>query len=959
MRTVDGGKLDGPGVCYLNIQVKDDQGASQTMRQRFAVVDTPGHVLILGLPWLEATDPVINWRARKWRYPVTREILSLGVSPKQLQTARVAVVTNIAPSEGEGPEKGEEEAPEPRLPALYREFDDVATINAAAQLPEHSELEHRIELEDGAQAPWGPIYPLAPNELEVLRNYLVEAEAKGWIQPSTSPAGAPILFVPKKGGKLRLCVDYRALNRVTRKDRTPLPLIGEILDRLSTAKIYTKLDLKDAYHRIRIRAGDEWKTAFRTRYGHFEYKVMPFGLVNAPATFQAYINRALVGLVDVFCIVYLDDILIYSDNEAEHEQHVRRVLERLRQWKLYINLAKCEFHTQSVTFLGFVVSPEGIHMERARVEAIEQWPLPRTVRDIQAFLGFAGFYRRFIHRYSKITSPLTDLLKGNAKGPIELPIAAKAAFKHLKAVFTQAPVLQHYDASLPTRVETDASIFAIGAVLTQLREGRWHPVAFRSRKLTPIEVRYGTGDGELLAIVDAVRAWRHYLLYLQQPLVVLTDHLNLQYWTTKKRLSARQLRWLDDLSALDMVIQYRPGSQNPADGLSRRTDWKDGGDDSREERRILDHVHIEQVPGQGACAGAAHRPLRSGVVALVKRDGVERLGPRGSVVQYCLRREHGVRKGDAPESNEAVGCKQRLRRDNPEWVIECTCRLCLAVRVAAETGLEDHIRGLQQSEPFVSEEKWKTRRSRRAGAGEAAWAIDEAGLLRFRGRVFVPHDVLTRQELLRSYHDEPTAGHLGVHKTLNLLARYYYWDAMIKDVKDYVRTCPVCQRTKAHKHRPYGLLAPLPPPSRPWQEITMDFITGLPPSTTPDSQKHCNAILVVVDRFTKYSLYLATTTQLTSSGLADLLFHRVVTTFGLPDGIVTDRGSIFTSNFWTDLCFHFATKRRLSTAFHPQTDGQTERQNQSVEHYLRAFCDLSQADWAPRLSLAQLTYNNS
>ena len=244
----------------------------------------------------------------------------------------------------------------------------------------------------------------------MLREYLRDALAKGWIRESSSPAGAPILFAPKKDGELRLCVDYRGLNKITKKNRYPLPLIGEILDRLSKAKVYTKLDLRNAYHRIRIREGDEWKTAFRTRYGHFEYLVLPFGLTNAPATFQAYINRALAGLVDVTCIVYLDDILIYSDDPAVHRQHVIEVLKRLRQYGLYAKLSKYKFSITNVEFLGYILGPDGVVMERSCVDSIMEWPEPTSYREVQVFLGFANFYRRFIAKYSKIASPLMAIL---------------------------------------------------------------------------------------------------------------------------------------------------------------------------------------------------------------------------------------------------------------------------------------------------------------------------------------------------------------------------------------------------------------------------------------------------------------------------------------------------------------------------------------------------------------------
>jgi hypothetical protein len=403
--------------------------------------------------------------------------------------------------------------------------------------------------------------------------------AKGWIQHSESAAGAPIL--PKPDGSLRLCVDYRGLNKVTKKNRYPLPLIPEILDRLVGAKIFTKLDLKDAYHRIPIAEEDRWKTAFRTRYGHFEYLVMPFGLTNAPASFQSYINEALKGLPDNICVAFMDDILIYSDDRDAHESHVNLVLERLRDYGLYVKLSKCQFFTDEVDFLGFRVGTAGVSMDPSRVSAIQEWPVPKSFRDIQVFLGFANFYRGFIYRYSAVAAPITDLLvgmkAGKKTGPFEWTARADAAFRALKVCFAEEPLLAHYDPDRRSRVETDASGGAIGGVLTQAYETpegrtRWRPVAFFSRKMTPAEKNYTTGDGEMLAIVHAFKEWRHYLESPAESTIVLTDHEALQSFMTTKILNRRQMRWAELLAAYDFVIQWRRGKDNPADGLSRRPD---------------------------------------------------------------------------------------------------------------------------------------------------------------------------------------------------------------------------------------------------------------------------------------------------------------------------------------------------------------------------------------------------
>ena len=351
----------------------------------------------------------------------------------------------------------------------YTSYIDVFSTKKAGLLPTHKASDHAIDL-DGKDPPYGPLYNLSNTELKVLREYLDDALAKGWIRHSVSPAGAPILFVPKKDGGLRLCVDYRGLNQVTIKNKHPLPLISETLDRLSRAKVFSKLDLKDAYHHIRICKGDEWKTAFRTRYGHFEYMVMPFGLANAPATFQAYINRALAGLVDIFCVVYLDDILIYSKSIEDHREHVMQILKRLRRFQLYANLKKCKFSTTKVEFLGFIISTDGVLMDPRRVEAICDWPVPKTFREVQVFLGFANFYRRFIRHYSQVAAPLTNLIKGSKNGRQSglffFSNNAQEAFNKLCKCFTTAPILVYFDPTLRIWVETNTSIIGLVGILS-------------------------------------------------------------------------------------------------------------------------------------------------------------------------------------------------------------------------------------------------------------------------------------------------------------------------------------------------------------------------------------------------------------------------------------------------------------------------------------------------------------
>lgn len=335
-------------------------------------------------------------------------------------------------------------------------------------------------------------------------------------------------------------MDYRGLNKVTVKNRYPLPLISEALDRLKHAWLFTKLDLRGAYSLARIKEGDEWKTAFRTRYGHFECLVMPFGLTNAPAAFQHFVNNVFRDILDIKVLVYLDDILIFSEHSDQHLQDVRLVLERLIKHGLYAKAEKCEFSVTETQFLGFTVSSDGVSMSQDKIDSIMSWPKPRSVKDIQQFLGFTNFYRRFIKGYSRIILPLSRLLKKNAK--FEFDNSAKASFLRIKDSFSSADILRHYDPTLPTLIENDASDFAISAILSQYHDKVLRPVAFMSRKMIPAELNYEIHDKELLAVVTAIKIWRHYLEGIHQPFIILSDHAALQYFQSAKVLTRRQAR---------------------------------------------------------------------------------------------------------------------------------------------------------------------------------------------------------------------------------------------------------------------------------------------------------------------------------------------------------------------------------------------------------------------------------
>ncbi|WVZ85064.1 hypothetical protein U9M48_032026 [Paspalum notatum var. saurae] len=405
---------------------------------------------------------------------------------------------------------------------------------------------------------------MAPDEPKELKTQPQERLDKGFIRPSSSPWGCPALFVEKKdqGGK-RLCVDYRPPNAVTIKNKYPPPHIDILFDQLGGATVFSKIDLRSGYHQIKVREEDIPKTAFSTRYGLYEYLVMSFGLTNAPAFFMYLMNSVFMNELDKFVVVFIDDILVYSKNEKEHEEHLRIVLSRLREHKLYAKFSKCAFWLKEVAFLGHILSAKGVAVDPSKVEDVLNWKQPQTVTEIRSFLGLAGYYRRFIKDFSKIAKPMTALTQKNAK--FAWSPKCEEAFGTLKKLLTTAPVLAQPDITKPFDVYCDASGSGLGCVLMQ--EGR--VIAYASCQLRKHEVNYPTHDLELLAVVYALKKWRHYLL--GNTCHIYTDHKSLKYIFTQPELNMRQGRWLELIKDYDLEVHYHPGKANVvADALSRK-----------------------------------------------------------------------------------------------------------------------------------------------------------------------------------------------------------------------------------------------------------------------------------------------------------------------------------------------------------------------------------------------------
>ena len=446
---------------------------------------------------------------------------------------------------------------------VVRDFSDVFPDDLPG-LPPEREIDFPIDLVPGTAPISLPPYRMAPVELKELKTQLQELVDRGFIRPSISPWGVSVLFVKKKDDTWRLCIDYRQLNKVTIRNRYPLPRIDDLFDQIQGARVFSKIDLRSGYHQLRIRESDIPKTTFKTRYGHYEFLVMPFGLTNASAAFMDLMNRVFRPYLDRFVIVFIGDILVYSRSELEHERHLGLVLQTLRQYQLYAKFSKCEFWLSRVGFLGHVVSVDGIYVDPQKVEAVANWEQPTTVTEVRSFLGLAGYYRRFIEGFSKIAGPLHCLTRKGVKS--EWTDRCEGSFQTLKEKLTSTPVLTLPEGNEGFEVYSDASRQGLGCVLMQHKR----VMAYASRQLKKHELNYPTHDLELVAVIFALKTWRHHLY--GATCRIFTDHKSLKYLFTQKELNLRQRRWMELLKDYDCTIDYHPGKANiVADALSRKS----------------------------------------------------------------------------------------------------------------------------------------------------------------------------------------------------------------------------------------------------------------------------------------------------------------------------------------------------------------------------------------------------
>ncbi|PNX94328.1 Ty3/gypsy retrotransposon protein, partial [Trifolium pratense] len=811
------------------------------------ILPLSGAELVLGVQWLKTLGPIVtDYDKLTMSFFSEGQQIHLKGVPKanpeeanihQLQrlvsTNAIDTLLNLQLIQPEEPSNSNPH-PDERINKLLTKFSTI--FKTPTHLPPQRPVDHKIPLLPNTNPVNVRPYRYPQFQKKEIETQIREMLANGLIQHSSSAFSSPVLLVRKKDGTWRFCVDYRALNAVTSKDRFPIPAIDELLDELYGTCWFTKLDLRSGYHQIRMAQEDIHKTAFRTHQGHYEFMVMPFGLCNAPSTFQSTMNLIFEPFLRRFVIVFFDDILVYSPTLDTHLQHLETVLQCLLDNEFCLKASKCSFAQTSIDYLGHIVSAEGVGPDPSKISAMVNWPPPTNVKQLRGFLGLTGFYRKFVRNYASLAAPLTSLLKRDA---FEWTERAQQAFEGLKRAMTEVPVLGLPNFDEKFILETDASGVGMGAVLMQ----SGHPICYFSKQFCPRMLQASTYVRELCAITTAVKKWRTYLL--GNTFAIYTDQRSLRELMTQVIQTPEQQFYLAKLLGYSYEIIYKPGPQNRvADALSR--------------------VH-------------------------------------------CL-------VLTIPQMDFLTTFKQQL---------------------AVDTEFQQFLAQVQAKPAEYSEFEIMN------------------GLLFFKGKLFIPATSPLKLTLLEEFHASTIGGHSGIHRTYGRLQENVFWYGMRNDVTHFVKSCSICQQTKPANHSPYGLLQPLPIPEKVWEDISLDFIVGL-----PSVQSH-TVIFVVVDRLSKAAHFGSLPTHFTAIKVADLFAKMVCKLHGMPRSIVSDRDPIFLSQFWQELFKLSGTKLRMSTAYHPQSDGQTEIVNKVLQQYLRCFVHDKPNQWEQFLHWAEWHYNTA
>ncbi len=856
IQLADGGACQPLGLTWLAFGFM-----GQRFYHRFAIVPRLPSTLVLGMDFMLRASITIHIPSKSVVMGDDPLLLE-GMEDREVQELDSSLLFMKVPSSalrGKVEEACLSNTEKEQLSGLLESFSDLFD----GHLGRTSLTEHSIDT-GNAKPVHLPPCRTSPAKTQLIEDQIGKMLTDGIIEPATGPWAAPVVIVQKPCGEPRLCVDYRGLNQLTVKDSYPLPRVDESLDFLSRGKFLTTIDLARGYWQVSMAEDSKHKTAFVSHCGLFQFRVLPFGLCNAPATFQRLMNSVLAGLIYRCCAVHLDDIVVASPTFKQHLDDLREVLSRLKSAGLTIKLAKCQFCRKDLTLLGYRVCPSGILPDQDKMKAVMDFKTPVNVKQVRQFLGLSGYYRRFIQDYARHAEPLFALTKNDA--PFVWDSACQDAMDLLKLKFTAAPVLSFPDFTEPFFIHADACDVGLGAALMQRDlHGREVAVAYASRALHKSEKPYSTPEKECLAVIWALEHFRPYIEGLH--VTIFTDHSGLKWLMSRPNPTGRLARWSLRLQDFDFDIVHKPGSRNKVpDALSRNP--------------LQDDVPpMDILPDYAVIGGLDLRTLSS--VTLTDRSHVRQLQLDDTITGDLLHKMEAALQQDS----DGDDCSQYSIHD----------------------GL------LYFNDP------------------KPACGIHPLKCL----KLYAPTSL--RGTLLRYYHDHPTAGQLGITKTLARLKLRFFWPKMASEVKKYVTSCTVCQLTKPSQRKPAGLMVPIRP-QKPWEYVGVDFVGPLPRTSRGNA-----FILVFVDYFSKWVEIVAVreaTAQVASSKMLSEVFSR----HGAPAYLISDRGSPFVSDLFERVLTLLGTEHRLTTAYHPQTNA-TERVNRTLKTAIRAYVDDKHTTW--------------
>ena len=836
-----------------------------------------------------------------------------------------------------------------RISSKFHKY--VRTWNFAEtnKLLSRKEWNHRIDFKSKSTSSIKKTYDLSRDQALVIKKYVNDMLDKDFIRFSSFEYATLVLVIKKSEDDLRICVNYRALNVFTVKNRNASSLIRETLTRLCFAKIYSKFDIIVVFNEVRIKKKDEKKTVFLTRYELFEYVVMSFELCNAFDTFQAFINVTLREYLNDFCTEYSNDVLIFSENRTKHVEHVFKILVKLEKANLYLDIDKCEFFVTSVKYFELIIITEEVKMNFKKIDAIVNWKSSKCIKDVQIFLKFVNFYRKFILDYSRIIVFLNRLTKNEKKKFVfswSFDDFEEIAFRTLKLAFTTAFILQHFNFDSETWIETNVSNFVVVAMLNQKNsDEKLHSVAYMFKKMSSIECNYEIYDKKLLTIVRAFEKWRSKCaeISVEDSIKILIDHRNLKHFMTTKQLNRRQTRWVEFLAKFNFKIVYRLEVQDiKFDNLIRKS--QDLSNSQQNERQQFNHRVLLK-------SHYLDEEVRNAInlASLLMNEGQKKIIIL-TVMLYELSEE---RLFANEKSDEESSVKSIL--ENESTADSITAQLDI-VELIRTTYFDDII--LQRIM------KSKRERLRRISSDiikiEVRFELDDCEikdeLFWIKNRLYVSHDDDVFAAILKQIHELSSEEHVDRAIIYDRVSIHYFWSRMIDIVARYVKNCHQCRRIKTYREDKQELLKSLSISKRYFQNISMNFITSL--SICKRHDRNYQHIMIIVDRLSKKKKYIELN-SLKMNAMIQTFIEWVWKEKEYSSSIVSDREIQFVFYFWQRLCERIDTHFKLFTVWHFETDDQTKNVNANLKQYLRVYVNYNQNDWYDHFSIAKFESNSS